>query len=106
MMSNLVLGDVGQDGSMDSPGPRAGGPVPRRSFSPAQKLKFLADYEYACSRQERGAFLRANGLYSSLITEWRKQRDAGVLEGKKAGKAIGRLSREQAEIARLRRQWR
>jgi hypothetical protein len=34
----------------------------------------------------------------------RKLRDAGVLEGKKPGERIGRLSPEQAEIARLRRE--
>jgi len=53
---------------------------------------------------EGGAYLRANGLYSSLICEWRRQRDAGVLAGKKPGEKIGRLTAEQAEIARLRRQ--
>ena len=103
-MSNLALADVGQDGSMSSSGPRAGGPTPRRSFTPAQKLEFLTQYEEACTRQEGNAFLREQGLYSSQMTEWRKQRDAGVLQGKKAGEAIGKLTAEQAEIARLRRQ--
>ena len=50
-----------------------------------------------------GAYLRAHGLYSSLISEWRRLRDAGVLAGKQPGEKIGRLSAEQAEIARLRR---
>jgi hypothetical protein len=36
-----------------------------------------------------------------LISEWRKQRDAGVLAGKKPGAKVGKLSAEQAEIARL-----
>ncbi len=36
--------------------------------------------------------------------KWRKFRDAGVLAGKKPGEKIGRLTPEQAEIARLRRQ--
>ena len=89
---------------MSSPGPRAGGPTPRRSFTPAQKLEYLAAYEAACQTSEGGAFLRAQGLYSSQMTEWRKLRDAGVLQGKKAGETIGKLSPEQAEIARLRRQ--
>jgi len=39
-----------------------------------------------------------------LISEWRKQRDAGLLEGKRPGETIGAPSRDQAEIARLRRQ--
>lgn len=43
-------------------------------------------------------------MYSSPVTEWRKLRDAGVLEGKKPGEEIGKLAKEQAEIARLRRQ--
>lgn len=103
-MSNLVLAEVGQDGSMSSSGPRAGGPTPRRSFSPAQKLDFLAQYEDACTRQEGGAFLREQGLYSSQITEWRKLRDGGLLAGKSAGAKVGRPTAEQAEIARLTRQ--
>ena len=56
------------------------------------------------SRNEGGAYLREQGIYSSQITEWRKLRDAGVLEGKQPGEKIGRLSAEQAEIAKLRRQ--
>lgn len=103
-MTNLAMAEMGQDGFMSTSGPRAGGPTPRRSFTPAQKLEFLTQYEDACTRQQGGAFLREQGLYSSQITEWRKLRDAGVLEGEKAGQAIGKLSREQAEIARLRRQ--
>ena len=51
-----------------------------------------------------GAYLRSHGLYSSLISEWRRLRDAGVLAQKKPGEKIGKLSAEQAEIARLRRQ--
>lgn len=89
---------------MDSSGPRAGGPTPRRSFTPAQKLDHLAAYEAACGRGEGGAYLRAEGLYSSQMTEWRRLRDAGVLAGKKSGDKIGRPSADQAEIARLRRQ--
>ena len=83
-MSSLVLAEVRQDGSMSSSGPRAGGPTPRRSFTPAQKLELLAQYEQACASKEGSGFLREQGLYSSQITEWRKQRDAGVLAGKKA----------------------
>jgi transposase len=87
-----------------SPGPRAGGPRPRRSFTPVQKLEFLTAYENACENNEGGAFLRREGLYSSQMTEWRRLRDAGVLAGKKAGESIGKLSADQAENARLRRQ--
>ena len=76
----------------------------RRVISPAQKLEYLAGYEQAIQTQEGGAYLRAHGLYSSQIAEWRKLRDAGVLEGKQPGETIGKPSKEQAEIARLKRQ--
>ena len=41
---------------------------------------------------------------SSFICEWRKQRDAGVLAGRRPGERVGRLTAEQAEIARLTRE--
>ncbi|SMX99411.1 hypothetical protein BAUR9175_03527, partial [Brevibacterium aurantiacum] len=87
-MSNLVVAEVGQNGSMNSSGPRAGGPTRRRSFTPAQKLELLTQYEGACTGKEGGAFLREQGLYSSQIAEWRKLRDAGALTGKKPGETI------------------
>jgi transposase len=108
-MSSPVLSAVREDSAVSSsrsssPGPRAGGPRPRRSFTPVQKLEFLTAYENACENNEGGAFLRREGLYSSQMTEWRRLRDAGVLAGKKAGESIGKLSADQAENARLRRQ--
>ena len=39
-----------------------------------------------------------------MISEWRRFRDAGVLASKRPGERVGRLTAEQAEIARLRRQ--
>jgi transposase len=85
-------------------GPRADGPRVRRSFTPGQKLDMLGRYEQAVAAGEGGAFLRREGLYSSLMTEWRRARDAGLLQGKPAGETVGRPSAEQAEIARLRRE--
>ena len=105
-MSSSTLSALRDDRPMTStsPGPRAGGPRPRRTFTPAQKLDLLAGYEDAILRNEGGAYLRKEGIYSSQVTEWRKLRDAGVLAGRDPGEKIGRLTSEQAEIARLRRQ--
>ncbi len=86
------------------PGPRAGGPTRRRVFTPAEKLAHLSAYDSACEQGRGGAYLRAEGLYTSHITEWRRLRDAGMLEGKAPGQAVGRPSKDQAEIARLRRE--
>ena len=105
MSSSVVTPSVSivDDGAMGSSSPRAGGPSRRRSFTPAQKLEHLAAYEAACERSEGGAYLRREGLYSSLISEWRRLRDAGVLAGKEPGAKVGRPSADQAEVARLRR---
>jgi len=103
-MSNAAISSplgIVDDGDMSSP--RAGGPSRRRSFTPAQKLRHLAEYEAACQEGEGGAYLRREGLYSSLISEWRRLRDAGLLEGKDPRAKVGRPSAEQAELARLRR---
>lgn len=91
------------DGVMSTPRPRADAPR-RRTFTPEQKLAYLAAYEQACEHQQGGAYLRREGLYSSLITEWRRLRDAGVLQGKQPGDAVGRPSKDPAEIARLTRE--
>ncbi len=85
-------------------GPRSDGPRARRSFTPAQKLDLLTRYEQAVEVGDGGGFLRREGLYSSLISEWRRARDAGLLAGKAAGESVGRPSAEQAEVARLRRE--
>ena len=92
------------DGRMDSQQPRGDGPRRWRVFSASEKLAHLSAYEAACEQGDGGGYLRREGLYSSLISEWRKQRDAGVLEGRKPGEKVGRLSAEQAEIARLTRE--
>jgi transposase len=103
MTSSVLPGPtrIVDDGGVSSP--RGGGPSRRRSFTPAEKLRHLEEYEAACARSEGGAYLRREGLYSSLISEWRRLRDAGVLEDKQPGEKIGRPTAEQAEIARLRR---
>lgn len=104
-MSTAVDVVVAQDGVMSrKKGPRSDGPRARRSFTPGQKLDLLARYEQAVAAGEGGAFLRREGLYSSLMSEWRRARDGGLLQGKPAGETVGRPSAEQAEIARLRRE--
>lgn len=104
MSSSMLSAPVVDDGLMSGSQPRAGGPSRRRTFAPGEKLQHLTAYDEACLDSQGGAYLRREGLYSSQITEWRKLRDAGVLSGRPAGVSVGRLSAEQAEIARLRAQ--
>lgn len=76
----------------------------RRSFTAEYKAEILAEYD-ACPKgsEERGAILRREGLYSSHISEWRKQAEAGAREGL-AAKSKKRRSAEQVELEKLRRQ--
>jgi transposase len=87
-------------------------PRPPRVYPAAYKLRILAEYEQL-DKADKGALLRREGLYTSLISEWRKQRDKGALaalgEGVRRGRPptdpLGReLARLQAENARLREQ--
>jgi transposase len=75
----------------------------RRTYSAQYKLRILAEYERR-DRDGKGALLRREGLYTSLIAEWRKQRDQGALQAL-AG-AAGRPAAEprDQEVARLRRE--
>ncbi len=83
----------------------------RRQFSAKYKLDILRRAEACTAPGSLGAMLRAEGLYSSHLATWRRQRDAGELAGltpKKRGRkrveidARDRKITEQArEIARL-----
>ena len=85
--------------------PRARG----RTFSPQYKLKILAEYD-ALGREGKGALLRREGLYSSLLSDWRRHRDRGAraalaaAPGRPPGhpleQEVARLRREQARLAK------
>jgi transposase-like protein len=76
----------------------------RRSFTAEYKQQILDEYDsHPKGSSERGAILRREGLYSSHISEWRKQAEAGAREGL-ARKSKKRRSREEVELEKLRRQ--
>jgi hypothetical protein len=54
---------------------RARGP---RRYAAKYKARILEEYE-GLDKASKGALLRREGLYTSLISEWRKQRDRGAL---------------------------
>jgi len=51
----------------------------RRRFTAKYKLDILEEAEH-CEAGQIGALLRREGLYSSHLTTWRRQREAGALE--------------------------
>lgn len=71
--------DAVQAGPMDVPDPQVPERATRRTYTAKYKRDVLAEYD-ACDRAGKGALLRREGLYTSLITAWREQRDRGALE--------------------------
>jgi transposase len=76
-------------------------PRPPRTYPAAYKLRILAEYEQL-DKAGKGALLRREGLYTSLISEWRKQRDRGALgEGVRRGRPpTDPLAQEAARLRR------
>jgi transposase-like protein len=103
---------VGERGESGRAARAAGGPPPdpelveqakRRTFTAEYKARILAEAD-ACTRPgEVGELLRREGLYTSHLTYWRKQRKAGAL--KELGRPRGRkpADRRDQEIAALTR---
>jgi transposase-like protein len=78
----------------------------RRSFSAQDKLRILAETDRAAETGGIGAILRREGLYSSALTDWRRQRDAGAfgaLVPGKRGPKTGAANPLSAEVASLQR---
>ncbi len=75
-----------------------------RSFQAGYKLKILAEIDAATEKGQVGQILRREGLYSSLISEWRKQRDRGALEGLQGKQRGPKVDHMAAENKRLREQ--
>lgn len=89
-----------QDGRMGQPDP---GRPRRRTFTAEYKAAILDEYDQLpVGSPERGALLRREGLYTSHIAEWRKQRDAAALEGLSPKPRQRRKTPEQVELEKLR----
>ncbi len=75
----------------------------RRSFTAKYKVEILARADACSAPGEIGELLRREGLYTSHLTYWRKQRDAGAL--RELGRPRGRkpADRREVENAELRR---
>jgi transposase-like protein len=53
----------------------------RRRFTAEYKLRILHEADRCTASGQLGALLRREGLYSSLLSTWRRQRDEGTLAG-------------------------
>ena len=88
----------------------------RRTFTAQTKLRVLAEIDGATDVGGIGAILRREGLYSSTLMDWRRQRDSGALgaltPAKRGPKSAARnplaaeLVQARRENARLGRRFR
>ena len=84
------------------PDPQVAARAKTRTFSAAYKNRVLSEYD-GLGKSAKGALLRREGLYSSLLSEWRRQRDQGALKAlapQKRGRPEG--DPRDRELARLR----
>jgi transposase len=84
------------------PDPEIRAVAKRRQFSAAYKLSVLAEADQASEPGAIGALLRREGLYSSQLAQWRRERDTGALEAfsRRRGRK-SKMSAEQKRIAAL-----
>ena len=75
----------------------------RRRFTAEYKLRILQEAEQ-CANGERGALLRREGLYSSHLSKWRRQREAGQMNGLAPRQRGPKPDPQAAELAQLRRE--
>lgn len=77
----------------------------RRQFTARYKMRILEEADRCSERGQIGELLRREGLYSSLLCNWRQQRALGQLQGL-APKKRGRKPQDRAAaaLAQLRRE--
>ena len=105
--TKLVPSTLGATALAVAPDPEVPPRARRRSFTAEYRATVLREADACRQPGEIGALLRREGLYSSHLSEWRKQRDQGMLNVKrgrrpasKADAEVARLSRENARLQR------
>lgn len=113
--SSLMVEGTGsehEDGRALRPDPEVAPTARRRRFSGAEKRRILAEADRCTKPGEIGALMRREGIYSSMLATWRRQRDQAHSEalapqkrGPKPDAALAerqRADRLEHENARLR----
>jgi len=84
------------DSATNIPDPEVVPKAKRRKFSAEYKLRILDEADKCTEPGQIGALLRREGLYSSHLTTWRRQRGQGVLEAL-SPKKRGRKGKDELE---------
>jgi len=105
--TKLIPSTLGATALAVAPDPEVPPRARRRSFTAEYRAAILREADACRQPGEIGALLRREGLYSSHLSEWRKQRDQGMLNTKRgrrpttrADAEVARLSRENARLQR------
>lgn len=99
--TNNTLGDAdpaeptSKGKTTSAPNPEVNKKRQNRRYSADYKLATLSEIDRCTTASERGAIMRREGLYASLISEWRKSRDAGALSA--LSKLRGRKNKYDAK---------
>jgi transposase-like protein len=93
-----------------APDPEVPAKVERRRFTAEYRVRILRQADACKKPGDLGALLRREGLYSSLLTYWRRQREQGALQdmrgrrrGPKPRPVDPRVTQLEAENRRLQR---
>jgi transposase len=76
----------------------------RRQYTAEYKLRILREVDACQGHGEIGALLRREGVYSSNLTNWRRQRERGELDGLSPRKRGPKPDPQAVELARLKRE--
>lgn len=101
----MLISDAAPTPPSGAPDPEIRAIAKRRQFSAAYKLALLAEADRLTELGAIGALLRREGLYSSHLTMWRRERETGALEAlsRRRGRKA-KLSAEQKRVAVLQAQ--
>ena len=83
---------------MSPPDPEVPEKKPRRKFTAQYKLRILEEADACKEPGQVGALLRREGLYSSNLNTWRRQKEKGLLEAL-SPKKRGRKEKEKNPLA-------
>ena len=92
---------------VSGPDPEVPEQAVRRRYSVPYKLRILEEADACTEYGQLGSLLRREGLYSSHLKTWRRQRDEGILHGltpKKRGRKAKPKDPVHEENQRLRRE--
>ena len=93
----MADGSEGPNGAVKLVDPQVTAKAKRRRFKAEYKLRILREADTLAETGGIGEMLRREGLYSSHLSGWRRERERGELEGL-AAKKRGRKARPDKEL--------